>query len=131
MRGAQSLLWVVAGSVVLTGCKPSIGQPLPLEEAQQAVWNYPAYEMTPSAVEAPSGAGRPIQAEGRLWVGYDAADRFYGPGYGTRIPAAQLRSIGTSDGVALYVRATDEPPYGRLYSPIGEGRWRVYSSITR
>jgi hypothetical protein len=131
MSGVRGLWCVAVGAVVLTGCKESIGQPRPLEEAQWAEWQYPAYEMTPDPATQPDGAGRPIRAEGRVWVGYDAPHPFYGPGYGTPIPAGQLRPLGTVDGVELHVLAHASPPYSRLYSPLGEGRWRVYSSITR
>jgi hypothetical protein len=131
MRGARSLLVIAAGALVLTGCMESIGQPLPLQEAQWAEWHYPVYEMTPSPVDEPMGVGRRVQADGRTWAGYDAAHRFYGAGYGTRIPADRLRPIGTSDGVALYALTTDSPPYNRLYSPLGQGRWRVYTTVSR
>lgn len=130
MSGARSLLVMAAGALVLTGCMESIGQPLPLQEAQWAEWGYPAYEMTPTAAEDPAGPGRRVQVDGRTWVGFDAADRFYGAGFGVRIPADRLRPIGSSDGVALYALTHDAPPYGRLYSPLGPGRWRVYTSIT-
>jgi hypothetical protein len=131
MKGSRSLLLAALGTLVLSGCKESIGQPLPLEEARQAGWSYPVYEMTPPPAQDPASPGRPIEADGRLWTGRDAAHRFYGPGYGTRIPQAQLRSIGTYGGVELYALTHDSPPYSRLYSPLGPGRWREYQMLTR
>jgi len=129
MKGSRSLLIAAVGALVLTGCKESIGRPLPLDEARQAAWHYPVYEMTPAPAATGEGAGLRIQADGRVWAGYDAPDRFFGPGYGTRIPATQLRPIGTHDGVEVYALTHDEPPYSRLYAPLGPGRWREYTPL--
>jgi hypothetical protein len=131
MTGSRILLVATAATLALTGCKESIGEPLPLEQARQAEWHYPAYEMTPAPTAETYGVGRRLQAEGRTWAAYDAPDRFFGPGYGVRIPAAQMRPIGSVDGVALHALAHDSPPYARLYSPLGPDRWRQYQSITR
>jgi hypothetical protein len=122
MRTTRAMLLLAAGSM-LVGCKPSIGEPDPIEQARQAPWHYSVYEMAPSPAEQPA---RVIRTDDRLWHAYDAPHRWYGPGYGVAIPGRFLRPIGTVDDMALYVRVWDESPYGRLYAPLGPDRWREY-----
>jgi hypothetical protein len=128
MSGIRRLSMAAIGMVTLTGCMESIGQPLPLREAQWMPTPYPLYEAGPALAGHPP---RRVHADGRVWVGYDAPHDFHGADHGTVIPADKLVAVGTVEGTALYALAWDAPPFGRLYAPLGEGRWRVYQPLTR
>jgi hypothetical protein len=126
MRVRRAMLPLAIG-LALIGCRESIGDNIPREEAINRPWHYPVYDMTPSPAQQP---GIVVHADGRTWHAHDAPHRAYGAGFGVEIPQRLLRQVGTADGIALYALATDASPFARLYSPLGPDRWRVYLPAT-
>jgi hypothetical protein len=40
-----------------------------------------------------------------------------------------LTSVGNAAGTAVYALSWDKVPYDRLYTPVGENRWRVIERV--
>jgi hypothetical protein len=122
MRVSRAML-PLAICVAVLGCRESIGENTPRDQVAALPWNYPVYEMTPSPLQEP---GRVVRADGRVWHAYDAPHPRYGAAHGTDIPQVMLRQVASYEGTPLHALTTDASPYTRLYSPLGENRWRVY-----
>jgi hypothetical protein len=101
----------VLGVAGVAGCKDS-GLPdrnLPVQEARQRTFGYPTYQ--------PTAQNEPVAAAGRHWIGTLPVES---------VPDGLLEPIANVDGRVLYAMRGARPPYSRLYSPVGEGRWRPY-----
>jgi hypothetical protein len=112
MRLGLAVVVCVAG---LTACKDS-GLPdrnLPLEEARNRVFPFPAYE--------PLASNPPVAAGGRHWVRSAAAET---------IPANRLEPVASAGGTQLYAVRGSRAPYSRLYAPAGQqNRWYPFLPI--
>jgi hypothetical protein len=122
MNGLVRCVALGVSVLAVTGCKPSEGRNEPREVAGGRAMPYQVYEATPALTEQ----GRYIEVDGRRWIAYDAPSRLYGANHGAAIPQRLLRPVGSGPGVQLYVLESDQPPYARLYSPLGTDRWREY-----
>ena len=114
LRGWGLLL--LASTAALSSCRDS-GLPdrnLPRAEAEQRTYGYPAYQdVGPALTEI-------WELDGRRWqLSAQVAS----------IPQAQLRSVANANGTAMYALQWDQPPMDRLYTPVGENRWRVVTPI--
>jgi hypothetical protein len=119
VAGRRSGSWgllAVAASMVLGGCRDS-GLPdrnLPRAEAEQRTYGYPAYQpFAPALTEVWDLDGRRWQLSAHVET----------------IDAARLRSVANANGTAMYALSWDEQPLDRLYTPVGENRWRVVTAI--
>ena len=95
----------------LSACKDN-GLPdknLPLEEARYRTSSYPAYQ--------PNAANTQVTVAGQQWIGSLPVES---------IPDRLLVPLGMVEGTALYALRGRSAPYARLYSPVGEGRWRPF-----
>lgn len=109
-------LVVVAGSLALGACRDS-GLPdrnLPRAEAEHRSYGYPVYQaLAPALAEVWDLDGRRWQLSAHVET----------------IAASQLRSVANANGTAMYALRWDEQPLDRLYTPVGEDRWRVVTPI--
>ena len=115
MRRSGDLVRALVVSAVcvlgLSGCKDN-GLPdknLPLEEARHRTFRYLAYQ--------PNAANVPVAVAGQQWIGGLPVES---------IPDRLLVPVGIVEGTALYALRGRSAPYARLYSPVGEGRWRPF-----
>ncbi|HSJ14095.1 MAG TPA: hypothetical protein VK939_06760 [Longimicrobiales bacterium] len=110
--------WVVllAGSGALAGCRDS-GLPdrnLPREQAEQRTYGYPAYQAVGAAL------AEVWELNGRRWQLSAQVET---------IAQSGLRSVANANGTAMYALRWDREPFDRLYTPVGENRWRVVTPI--
>jgi len=97
------------------GCRDN-GLPdrnLPLDQAASRTYNYPAYQPYAGEVEVWQLGGHRWQAGAHVET----------------IEARLLQSVANANGTALYALVWDREPHDRLYSPVGENRWRVIERI--
>jgi hypothetical protein len=101
----------LAAAIGVAGCKDS-GLPdrnLPVEEARQREYGYPAYQ--------PAADPAPVAAAGRLWIRSLPVET---------IPSHLLEPLAATQTVQLYALRGTSAPYSRLYAPAGDGRWIPY-----
>jgi hypothetical protein len=119
MRIRRAALVILAG-VVVAGCETK-GQNLPRQEAEQRFPLEPIEFHTVGHPDSPPQPARPpIMAFDRAWMPHGGAQR---------IPAHALRSVGSTQGIALFAATWDEPPYSRLLTPLGEDLWLEYREL--
>jgi hypothetical protein len=110
--GAPRLVAIALAAVIgVAGCKDS-GLPdrnLPVEEARQREYRYPAYQ--------PAADPAPVAAAGRLWIRSLPVET---------IPTHLLVPVADAEAVQLYALRGARAPYGRLYAPVGDGTWTPY-----
>jgi hypothetical protein len=100
----------------LVACRDS-GLPdrnLPRAEAEQRAYGYPVYQ--------PLGA-----ALTEIWELNDR--RWQLSAHVETIAATALTSVANANGTAMYALNWDQPPYDRLFTPVGENRWRLVVPI--
>ena len=115
-NGRRRFSGFVAGLILVavSGCVDS-GLPdrnLPLDEAESRQFRYNVYD---SRAEAETI----FQHEDADWAVAGTAER---------IPASHLVSAGTAGAHALFVLATDQAPYDRLYIETERG-WMPYARV--
>jgi hypothetical protein len=107
---------LIAATAALSACRDS-GLPdrnLPLAAAEQRTFGYPTYQpMGQALTEVWELDGRRWQLSGHIEA----------------IPQGQLRSVANANGTSMYALQWDEAPVDQLYTPVGEGRWRVVLPI--
>jgi hypothetical protein len=99
---------VLAG---LAGCKDS-GLPdrnLPVREARQRAYAYPAYERT--------AGNAPVAAAGRNWIRSLTEET---------IPEHLMVPVGAGAETQLFAVRGSREPYSRLYARVGDDRWAPY-----
>jgi hypothetical protein len=113
-RAPGLALVTLLGSVSL-GCRDN-GLPdrnLPLDQAQSRTYSYPAYQAYAGQVEVWEVAGQRWQATAPIET----------------IEPRLLQSVTNANGTPVYALAWDRAPYDRLYTPVGENRWRVIQRV--
>jgi hypothetical protein len=112
-RSFAALVAVLA--VLPLGCR-DVGLPdrnLALDQAQHRTSSYPAYQPYAGEVEVWEVAGQRWQATAPIETN----------------ESRLLQSVANASGTPVYALAWDRAPYDRLYTPVGENRWRVIERV--
>ena len=114
--GATYLAWAaLLAAGTSPGCR-DVGLPdrnLPLDQAEHRTYGYPVYQAFPDSVPV-------LQVAGHRWQATSPIET---------IETRLMTSVGNASGTAVYVLVWDKAPYDRLYTPVGENRWRVIERI--
>ena len=113
-RRFLALSALLAGALAF-GCRDN-GLPdrnLPLDQAENRTPAYPAYQAYQGEVPVLEVAGSRWQATAPIET----------------IEARLLTAVGNAQGTPVYALNWDKAPYDRLFTPVGENRWRVIERV--
>ena len=121
IRTAAGRRWAAMGITVILaaglGACVDSGLPdrnLPKAEAERRTYGYPVYQPLGAALT------EVWELNGRRWQLSAAVEN---------LAQTQLRNVANANGTAMYALAWDQEPFERLYTPVGEDRWRVVVAI--
>jgi len=117
IRSARTYLALPAllAAALTLACR-DVGLPdknLPLDQAEHRTYGYPVYQAFPDSVPV-------LQVAGHRWQVTAPIETIEG---------RLLTSVGNASGTPVYALSWDKEPYDRLYTPVGENRWRVIERI--
>jgi hypothetical protein len=115
-RTRRSFLALAAmAAAIPVGCRDN-GLPdrnLPLDQAQNRTYNYPVYQAYQGEVPVWELGGQRWQATAPIET----------------IESRLLQAVAHAGGTPVYALAWDREPYDRLYTPVGENRWRLVERV--
>lgn len=105
----RTLALALASAATLSACKDmGLGVNIPVEEAATR----PQSALVAAVHAPPATPMRALVIDGRRWVP---------AGFPMGLDDADVRPVGAADGMTVYARRWDRPPYDALFTPAPSG----------